>query len=216
MSEARHIQSMIDFIEREAQEKVEELEAAAQEEYDVEKMRVVETEKAKIRTLTEKKKTQVDIDCRVSQANYSKTQRMRIMAERAKVMEELFEVTKKSILQTIANSSEYEKLLRDLIRQSVMAVRTSAVVACLKEDEGQVNSMLKSVADWYRTQTQQSITITVSKEYLDKEEAWGGVVVSSTDGRIVCDNTLAHRTKTCFDEQLPTVRYYLFNPDVSL
>eukprot|EP00796_Vickermania_ingenoplastis_P008227 gene8227-5749_t len=216
MSEARHIQSMIDFIEREAQEKVEELEAAAQEEYDVEKMRVVETEKAKIRALTDKKKTQVDIDCRVSKANFSKTQRMRIMAERAKVMEELEEVTKKGILATIANPSEYETLLRDLIRQSILAIRTSVVVTCIKEDESVVNSLMKGLVDWYRSQRNEAITITVSKNYLDKEEVWGGVVVASADGRIVCNNTLAHRAKTCFEEQLPAVRYYLFNADVSL
>lgn len=207
MSEARHIQSMIDFIEREAQEKVEELEAAAQEEYDVEKMRVVETEKAKIRALNEKKMTQVEIDCRVSQANFSKTQRMRIMAERAKVMEELFEVTKKSILQTISNPSEYQKLLEDLIQESINYIATDAVVTCIQQDEPLVSSIVKNM---------KKVKVSISKEYLSKDEVWGGVVVSSVDGRIVCNNTLAHRAKTCFDEQLPTVRYYLFNPDVSL
>lgn len=216
MSEARHIQSMIDFIEREAQEKVEELEAAAQEEYDVEKMRVVETEKAKIRSLTEKRMSQVDIDCRVAKANFSKSQRMRIMTERAKVMEQLHEVTKQDICKKIADPSVYEALMKSLIQQSLLAVQSSASVSCIGEDEPVVKRLLKSVEEWYKTQTQQSIQITISNERLDKEVAWGGVVVKSVDGRIVCDNTLSHRATTCLQEQLPAVRYYLFNSDVSL
>ncbi|KAH8615686.1 hypothetical protein ERJ75_000497200 [Trypanosoma vivax] len=57
MTEERQIQSMVDFIEREdkAQEKADELNSAAQEEYDVEKMRLVEAEKVKARAAGEKK-----------------------------------------------------------------------------------------------------------------------------------------------------------------
>lgn len=216
MSEARHIQSMIDFIEREALEKVEELEAAAQEEYDVEKMRVVEIEKGKIRQQAEKKKTQVEIDCRVSKANYSKTQRMRIMTERAKVMAQLSEMTKKKVMETVSNSSVYSSILEKLIRESLLAIQSSGVVQCIKEEEPLVSGLLKNVSDWYRNQTKESITVTISPKYLIRDEAWGGVVVSSTDGRIVCNNTLSHRSKTAFEEQLPTVRYYLFNPEGKL
>lgn len=216
MSEARHIQSMIDFIEREALEKAEELDAAAQEEYDVEKMRVVETEKSKIRAAHEKKRAQVDIDCRVSKANFSKAQRMRVMSERAKVMDELYATTRQSILETISNRNTYQGLLIKLIRESLLSIRASVVISCIEEDTKQIASLLPQLIDWYQCQMKESIKITLSEDLLSKEEAWGGVMVASLDGRIVCNNTLSHRTKTCFEEQLPTVRYYLFTADATL
>lgn len=216
MSEARQIQSMIDFIEREAQEKAEELEAAAQEEYDVEKMRLVEAEKAKIRAMAEKKLKQVDVDRRVARANYSKVQRMRVMEERARTMEKLHEQTRQKIVAMVNNPPQYKPMLVRLIHQSLMSIRTDAVVQCRKEDEAEVVRNIPELERWYKEKTGATISIQTSKTYLDTAEAWGGVVVKSTDGRVVCNNTLSYRTKTCFDEQLPTVRFHLFNPDAPL
>lgn len=215
MSEARQIQSMIDFIEREAQEKAEELDAAAQEEYDVEKMRLVEAEKTKIRANAEKKRKQVDVDRRVSRANYSKMQRLRVMEERAKIMEQLHEQTRQKIMAKVADPSQYKRMLTDLIHQSLQSLRTDAVIQCRQEDAAEVSRQIPELEKWYKEKMGASISIQTSKTFLDAQEAWGGVVVVSTDGRIVCNNTLSYRTKTSFAEQLPTVRYHLFNPEVS-
>lgn len=215
MSEARQIQAMIDFIEREAQEKAEELDSAAQEEYDVEKMRLIETEKAKIRTNLEKKKKQVDVDRRVVSANFSKSQRLRVMEERSKIMETLHQKTRQKITAMIANPRVYNKLLVRIIQQSILSIQTDAVIQCRKEDATNVSGMLADMERWFKEKTGTSISVKMSQNYLNAEEAWGGVVVTSTDGRIVCNNTLSYRTQTCFEEQLPTVRYYLFNADAA-
>ncbi|KAG5488721.1 hypothetical protein JIQ42_00336 [Leishmania sp. Namibia] len=216
MSEARQIQSMIDFIEREAQEKAEELDAAAQEEYDVEKMRLVEAEKMKIRAMAEKKRKQVDVDRRVARANYSKVQRMRVMEERAKTMEKLHEQTRQKIVAMINNPSKYKPMLVSLIHQSLMSIRTDAVIQCRQEDVIEVEREISQLERWYKEKTGETISIQTSKTYLNTAEVWGGVVVMSTDGRVVCNNTLSYRTKTCFDEQLPTVRFHLFNPEAPM
>lgn len=215
MSEARQIQSMIDFIEREAQEKAEELDAAAQEEYDVEKMRLVEAEKTKIRANAEKKRKQVDVNRRVARANYSKMQRLRVMDERAKIMEQLHEQTRQKIMAKVADPSQYKPMLTSLIHQSLLSIRTDAVIQCRQEDAAEVNRQIQELERWYKEKTGTAISIQTNKTFLNSEEVWGGVVAVSTDGRIVCNNTLSYRTKTCFNEQLPTVRYHLFNPDVS-
>jgi V-type H+-transporting ATPase subunit E len=215
MSEARQIQSMIDFIEREAQEKAEELDAAAQEEYDVEKMRLVEAEKAKIRANTEKRRKQVDVNRRVARANYSKMQRLRVMEERAKIMEELHEQTRQKIMAKVGNPSEYKPMLTKLIHQSLLAIQTDTVIQCRQEDAAEVSRQIPELQQWYKQKMGASISIQTNSTFLNSEEAWGGIVAVSKDGRIVCNNTLSYRAKTCFNEQLPTVRYHLFNPEVS-
>ncbi|KAG5490194.1 hypothetical protein JKF63_00313 [Porcisia hertigi] len=216
MSEARQIQSMIDFIEREAQEKADELDAAGQEEYDVEKMRLVEAEKTKIRAMAEKKRKQVDVDRRVAHANYSKVQRMRVMEERAKTMEQLHEKARQKILAKVANPSQYKPMLVSLIHQALLSIRTDAVIECREEDESEVTREIPALEQWYKKKVNTTISIQTGKSHLNPAEVWGGVVVRSTDGRVVCNNTLSYRTKTCFEEQLPTVRFHLFNPQVPM
>ena len=213
MSEDRQIQSMIDFIEREAQEKAEELDQAAQEEYDVEKMRLVEAEKNKIRSQADKNKKQVEIQGRVARANHSKEQRLRVMEERGVILQNLRDLTKKKIMSMVNDGNKYRQLLSDLIKQSMLSIRCDAVVDCRKQDEQIVKKIFSDAESWYHGKTNEKISLSVSRDYLQDDEAWGGVVLHSTDGRITCNNTLAYRTEHCFADQLPTVRFTLLNED---
>lgn len=219
MSEDRQIQSMIDFIEREAHEKAEELDAAAQEEYDVEKMRLVEAEKAKIRANLEKKKKQVEVERRVTRANQSKSQRLRVMEERAAILDQLHAQVKAKIVALVNDKVKYTQLLVDLCRQSLNAIRADATIECRKQDEPIISKVIADLQKGYEAETGKAVTLTISKQpgaSLDDAESWGGVILRSRDGRIVCNNTLSYRARHCFAEQTPTVRYFLFNPEASV
>lgn len=52
----------------------------------------------------------------------------------------------------------------------------------------------------------------VETEFLNSEAAGkcGGIVLTSLDKRIVCDNTLESRLNLCFEELLPQIRKTLF------
>lgn len=211
MAEERQIQSMIDFIEREAAEKADELDLSAQEEYDVEKMRLVEAEKAKIRANLEKRKKQAEVDRRVARANHAKGQRLRFMQERATILENLQELAKAKVVAIVNDAKKYQQLLSDIIRQSVHAIQADTTITCRKQDEAVIRKLLEDIQQWYQAKNGKPVKLSMDKAYLVDAEAWGGVVLRSTDGRIVCDNTLSYRATNVFVEQLPTVRYYLFN-----
>ncbi|KAH8619299.1 putative ATP synthase (E 31 kDa) subunit [Trypanosoma vivax] len=166
MTEERQIQSMIDFIEREAQEKADELNSAAQEEYDVEKMRLVEAEKVKARATGEKKIKQVDVDRRVARANFSKIQRLRIMEEQSKIVDQLKENVKKKLLTFVEDTKRYSELLVKLIHEALLAVRTNAVIHVCKDDESLVKNMLSDLKKWYEDKSGTPTSITLSKDYL--------------------------------------------------
>ncbi|CBH17938.1 ATP synthase, putative [Trypanosoma brucei gambiense DAL972] len=216
MSEARQIQSMIDFIEREAQEKADELNSAAQEEYDVEKMRLVEAEKVKVRANNEQKLKQVDVGRRVARANFSKAQRLRIMEAQSNIVEQLKENIKTKLMAFVKNTDSYKKLLVSILHEALSAVRTDAIVYTCKNDEPIVTGMLSELEQWYLKTVGTRVSIRMGKEYLNAEEALGGVVVKSHDGHIVCNWTLSSRMRNCVNDQLPTIRYYLFNPESSI
>ncbi|RNF00084.1 ATP synthase, partial [Trypanosoma conorhini] len=143
--------------------------------------------------------------------NFSKTQRLRVMEERSRIMEQLRENTRRRVLAFVQDTSRYHPLLRDLIRQALLGVRADAVVRTRREDAAAVRGMLREAEEWYAARAGARLRVTLSDDPLDAAEAWGGVVVTSQDGHIICNLTLACRTRNCFADQLPAVRYFLFN-----
>ena len=213
MSEERQIQSMIDFIEREAAEKAEELNYMAQEEYDTEKMRLVEAAKTNVRSEAEKKKKTVDVQQRVDRANHTKGQRVRVMEARAVLLEDLKTNTKQKMVALVNNQNKYKQLLVDILHQSAKSISGDCQVFTRKSDAKVVKGLLSETEQWYSNNCGGRISITLSNESLDDDESWGGVVLKTLDGKITCNNTLAYRSESIFKEQLPSVRYALFNPE---
>eukprot|EP01084_Bolivina_argentea_P144596 253645_1 len=213
MSEERQIQSMIDFIEREAAEKAEELNYMGQEEYDTEKMRLVEAAKANVRADAEKKKKNVEVQQRVNRANHTKGQRVRVMESRAVLLEELKTKTKQKMVALVNNQNKYKQLMGDLLKQSAKSIKGDSQVFTRKADANMVKGLLKETEQWYSNNCGGRISLSMSSESLDDDEAWGGVCLKTTDGKITCNNTLAYRSESIFKEQLPSVRYALFNPE---
>ena len=72
-----------------------------------------------------------------------------------------------------------------------------------------IEIMLKETKEDYHTK----LTL-VESEFLTAEQGGecGGIVLFSTDKRIVCSNTLKSRLDLCFEELLPHIRRVLFPP----
>lgn len=211
-SEDRQIQAMIEFIERDAQEKAREYDDEAQSLYDSEKANLVEAAKKKVAASSAEQKKQLDVDRRVARAQVSKQQRMRVMEERISVLENVKEQTKAGILKLVKDQGKYKTLMADLLRQSAVAVDADADVFVRKADEGLAKGLLKQTEQAVQAATGKAVKLTIAKDNLDDDEAWGGCVLKSAGGHnIVCDNSLSYRTRNCFNEQLPTVRHFLFH-----
>ena len=60
---------MIKFIQQEASEKAQEIKLKADEEFNIEKLRMVEGEKQKIRAEYERKEKNVEVQKRIAQSN---------------------------------------------------------------------------------------------------------------------------------------------------
>eukprot|EP00742_Colponemidia_sp_Colp-10_P021590 GILJ01025341.1.p1 GENE.GILJ01025341.1~~GILJ01025341.1.p1 ORF type:complete len:199 (-),score=32.33 GILJ01025341.1:81-620(-) len=176
-------------------------------------MRLMELEKTKIRTNLEKKKKQVEVDRRVARANHSKQQRMRVMEERGIILDSLRASVQKKLLAIVQDASKYKVLMTDLLRQSSIAIDSDCTVRCCKQDEQMVKSLLQSTCEWFQKTHGKEISITLEAGDLVSEEAWGGVVFTSADGRITCNNTLSARFSHCFVEQMPRIRYALLEED---
>lgn len=84
------------------------------------------------------------------------------------------------------------------------------VISILPECEKEFSEiMLKETNEEYKTK----LTLN-QEEFLTQEQGGecGGVVMYTTDKRIVCNNTLKSRLDLCFEELLPHIRRILFPP----
>lgn len=212
MAEDRQIHAMIEFIERDAQEKAREFDDEAQALYDAEKAALVEQQKKKvINDFTEAQK-KAEIAHRVTRAQLSKDERLRINDCRLSKLDQLKQDAEKKIRAMVsAGGAPYKKLLKDLLIQSAVGIECDATVVVRKQDEAEVKGLLKDAEAAVKKARGKTVTLTIAKENLTDAD-WGGMTLHSTDGKITNQNTLAYRMATVFTEQIPTLRHALFHP----
>ena len=210
-NEDRQIQAMIEFIDRDAQEKVREYDDEAQALYDSEKANLVEAQKKKVVAAAEDKKKSLEVDRRVARAQIAKQERMRVEEARGAAMDQVRKRTEDEIRKIVKDQTKYKQLLADLLRQSAIAIAADAEVVCRKQDAAVVKGLLKQACDSACQSTGKNFTLKMSEQALEDEVAWGGVTLKTLNGKVVCDNTLAARTAHGFEEQMPTIRHQLFH-----
>eukprot|EP00995_Heteronema_vittatum_P007142 NODE_2280_length_806_cov_248.054161_g1593_i0.p2 GENE.NODE_2280_length_806_cov_248.054161_g1593_i0~~NODE_2280_length_806_cov_248.054161_g1593_i0.p2 ORF type:complete len:215 (+),score=114.05 NODE_2280_length_806_cov_248.054161_g1593_i0:72-716(+) len=208
----KQIENMIGFITAEAREKATELEQEAQETYTIEKQRMIEAEKKKIKTEFERKEKQVQVQKRIRQSNQQKEQRLRVLKTREECLQAMMKDAKDKLVAFTKDQGQYKKTLSAIIAQSVCELgvtekplevlglaRDSGILAgCLSEAMGTIKQHLKA-----------DLTITISKTQLPEDDI-GGVVVQTLDGNIKSINTFKAREATVATELLPRFRSLLF------
>merc|ERR1719231_2150873 len=80
------INQMVQFIHQEAKEKAAEIKLKVEEEFNIEKLRMVEAEKQKIRAEYERKEKQVEVQKRIEQSNTVRLGRLKALKKRDEEM----------------------------------------------------------------------------------------------------------------------------------
>merc|ERR1712018_98556 len=78
----KHIQHMMAFIDQEANEKAEEIDAKAEEEFNIEKGRLVQQERVKIMEYYERKEKQIELLKKIQNSNLLNAARLRVLKSR--------------------------------------------------------------------------------------------------------------------------------------
>eukprot|EP00997_Jenningsia_sp_PLL12_P006680 NODE_3248_length_796_cov_62.473896_g2711_i0.p1 GENE.NODE_3248_length_796_cov_62.473896_g2711_i0~~NODE_3248_length_796_cov_62.473896_g2711_i0.p1 ORF type:complete len:236 (+),score=68.81 NODE_3248_length_796_cov_62.473896_g2711_i0:95-709(+) len=203
---------MVGFITSEAREKAAEIEQEADETYTIEKQRMIEAEKKKIKIEYERKEKQVSVEKRIQQSNLQKEQRLRVLKERERLMQEMLVDTRTKMTALTKDLPRYSAALAQLIAQSAVELRmgnATLVVIVMKRDQGAVKGCLNDAKASYKKACGHDLQITVSDKTLDEAEQ-GGVIVESVDGRIKSINTFKAREESIYNDLLPRFRNLLF------
>lgn len=86
------------------------------------------------------------------------------------------------------------------------------VLTCREQDKSIVEKALAQASEEFRQHTGITCQGSLDSNKCLPADCAGGVIVSSLEGRIKCDNTLETRLEYSFEKMLPTLRVRLFGP----
>ncbi|KAK4803192.1 hypothetical protein SAY86_001395 [Trapa natans] len=224
---SKQIQQMVRFIRQEAEEKANEISVSAEEEFNIEKLQLVEAEKKKIRQEYERKEKQVEIRKKIEYSMQLNASRIKVLQAQDDVVDSMKEAAGKVLLKAGGDHHVYKKLLKDLIVQSLLRLKEPAVLLrCRKDDVHLVKSVLDSAGEEYAQKANvhlpaieidQRVYLPPAPSHNNTSDLFcsGGVVLASQDGKIVCENTLDARLDVVFRKKLPEIRKWLFGQVVA-
>ncbi|KAG8467563.1 hypothetical protein KFE25_000879 [Diacronema lutheri] len=213
----KQIEQMVKFIRQEAVEKAREIHVKAEEEFNIEKLRMVEAEKARIRSEYERKEKDIEVTKRIGQSNHVRAARLSILAERQAQLVGLQEDAKKRLAR-LAQSDKYSSLLESLIVEGLIRLEGTAVsVRGVTGQANLVKNVLTGAVNKYKAWAEKEkgaafvkeIDVTFVAEDAIKNSC-GGVMLATAGNKIVLDNTLEARLELAMEARLPETRKVLF------
>ncbi|XP_024996273.1 V-type proton ATPase subunit E-like [Cynara cardunculus var. scolymus] len=223
---SKQIQQMVRFIRQEADEKANEISVSAEEEFNIEKLQLVEAEKKKIRQEYDRKQKQVEVRKKIEYSMQLNASRIKVLQAQDDLVSAMREAASKDLLNVSHHKFQqhhnYEGLLKSLIVQSLLRLKEpSVLLRCRKEDKHMVESVLHDAKAEYAKKTKvHEPEIIVDTIYLPSAPSHndphalscsGGVVLASRDGKIVFENTLDARLDVIFRGKLPEIRRLLYS-----
>uniref|UniRef100_A0A3B4T2G2 ATPase H+ transporting V1 subunit E1a n=1 Tax=Seriola dumerili TaxID=41447 RepID=A0A3B4T2G2_SERDU len=182
----KQIKHMMAFIEQEANEKVEEIDAKAEEEFNIEKGRLVQTQRVKIMEYYEKKEKQIEQHKKIQMSNLMNQARLKVLRARD-----------------------------DMITGFYQLLEPKVTIRCRQQDVEMVQTAVIKNIPIYKEAVKSNIDVRIDQERFLPSEICGGVEVYNDNGKIKVSNTLESRLELMAHQMMPEIRVNLFgaNPN---
>jgi len=214
------LNQMQGFIMQEAQDKAAEIQAKAQEEFSIDKARIVMAEKMKIMKEYERKEKQIEVQKKIAASNELNQSRIKVLKSRDDAIQKILIDAQRRLSQVGKPGEEYQTLLKNLIIQGLLRLNEPKIVVVgRKQDVDLLKGVLDGAAQGYAALGGRKVELSVDeKNFLPPgpTEGYkgpvcsGGVILSALDGKIICKNTLDARLGLAFEQRLPEVRVKLY------
>jgi len=207
---------MMAFIDQEANEKAEEIDAKAEEEFNIEKGRLVQQQRVKIMEFYERKEKQIELQKKIQNSNLLNQARLRVLKAREDHIKNLLEEARRRLGDLTRDHNTYRRVLEGLVTQGLFQMLEDVVVVrCRQVDLNMVKDAVDKSAKAYKTAVKKDVKVSIDTDnYLPADTA-GGVELQAQRGRIKVVNTLESRLDLMSYQMLPELRTTLFggNPN---
>jgi len=212
----KQIKHMMAFIDQEANEKAEEIDAKAEEEFNIEKGRLVQQQRVKIIEYYERKEKQIELQKKIQNSNLLNQARLKVLKAREDHIRVLLEAAQKKLGTVTQDKARYKKMLEGLLTQSLYQMLEDTLqLRCRKEDEALVKELLPGCIKVYKENTNKDVKVNIATDNYFGPEVSGGIEVLAQGGKIRITNTLNSRLDMMAQQMLPEMRMMLFgsNPN---
>lgn len=207
----KQIKHMMAFIEQEANEKAEEIEAKAEEEFNIEKGRLVQTQRVKIMEYYEKKEKQIEQQKKIRMSNLMNQARLKVLKTRDDMVTDLLNEARKRLADIAKDPAKYSSLLEGLVLQGFyQQLEPKVIIRCRKEDVTLVEAAVQKNIPIYKETVKRNIEVRVDQDNFLSSDISGGVEVCNANGKIKVSNTLESRLDLLAQQMMPEIRVELF------
>uniref|UniRef100_A0A2K6Q4X6 ATPase H+ transporting V1 subunit E1 n=1 Tax=Rhinopithecus roxellana TaxID=61622 RepID=A0A2K6Q4X6_RHIRO len=182
----KQIKHMMAFIEQEANEKAEEIDAKAEEEFNIEKGRLVQTQRLKIMEYYEKKEKQIEQQKKIQMSNLMNQARLKVLRARDDL------ITSVEFLDTCF----------------IVSSNTSHCFLYFQ-------AAVQKAIPMYKIATKNDVDVQIDQESYLPEDIAGGVEIYNGDRKIKVSNTLESRLDLIAQQMMPEVRGALFGANAN-
>lgn len=213
---AKQIKHMMAFIEQEANEKAEEIDAKAEEEFNIEKGRLVQQQRIKIMEYYERKEKQVELQKKIQQSNMLNAARLRVLKAREDHVGSVLEEAKKRLAEATKDDAKYTGLLQQLIAQGLLQLlELNVLIRCRQADLSMVESVIAPAINQYKERTGRDCNVKVDTDSFLPAHVGGGIDLLAQRGKIKISNTLDARLDMLARQMIPEVRTNLFGRNIN-
>ncbi|KAF8634035.1 hypothetical protein AX17_004300 [Amanita inopinata Kibby_2008] len=206
------LNKMVAFIKQEALEKAREIRVKADEEFAIEKAKLVKHEQQAIDAQYEKKRKGAEVAQKIAQSTLTNKSRLKLLHRREENLQDLFATARNSLLSlsdTSGDSGRYTQFLEGIITQGLLQLLEPVVIVHARQrDIGVAKQAVEGAKAAYKEISGRHVEIEVQGSLSDEDA--GGVKLVSGSRRITLDNTLDERLRLLEDRMLPEIRSELF------
>lgn len=219
MSDAQvdqELKKMTAFIKQEALEKAREIEIKANEEFSIEKSKLVRQETDAIDASYAKKFKQASMTQQITRSTVANKTRLKVLGARQELLDDIFDAAGKKLADGAKDEKKYRVTLKNLILEGLYALTEKEVsVRGRKKDSKILSGAIQDAEKEYKEKTGKETKVVVDEQNALPEGGAGGVIIVGGQGKIDINNTFEERLKLLNEVALPAVRKTLFgdNPN---
>lgn len=156
---------MTAFIRQEALEKAREIQLKADEEFAIEKSKLVRQETAAIDTLYEKKFKQASMSQQITRSTLANRTRLRVLSSRQELLDDLFQRAREKISDVAASDAKkYESVLKALVLEGLYALNEEKIeVRGRKKDYDTLKAAMDDAAQEFKDNVGREVTVVLDE-----------------------------------------------------
>ncbi|ROV95339.1 hypothetical protein VSDG_06057 [Cytospora chrysosperma] len=210
----QELRKMTAFIRQEASEKAREIEIKANEEFAIEKSKLVRQETDSIDTAYAKKFKQATMSQQITRSTVANKTRLKVLAARQELLDDIFDQARQQLAEGAKDSDKYAVALKGLILEGMYALAEPELqVRARQADYGLVKTAISQAEEEYKDKIGKETKVTLDESTPVAEGSAGGVLILGGGGKIEIDNTFEARLGLLEESALPVVRKTLFGPN---